>query len=171
MLLRYSIGLLLLMVLPFGGTYCWLQVQKKQARRAVKALVKQDMPLSTLTHLVLNDQQKAEDLDWIHEREFRYQGILFDIFWQEECQDGHHFWVWADQAETRFHQELRNWLAQQANLPVDPEATPLQFGKNWLCQQLLPLNGKFSTATVAAFWAHSLYSQTETAPPSPPPRG
>ena len=166
----YSTGLLLLLTLPFLGSYTWLQVQKKQARRAVKALVRQDMPLATLTHLVFNQSEANSELKWIHEREFQYQGILYDIFTSEECQGKMHYWLWPDHEETKLHQQLRNLLAQQSDLPVDKESKVLQFGKHWhYCFQrilvlppLLPKKYSFNHQAIEA--------QVSIVPSTPPPR-
>ncbi|MEM1217986.1 MAG: hypothetical protein AAGH79_03710 [Bacteroidota bacterium] len=166
----YSTALLGLLVLPFLSSYTWLQVQKKQARRAVKALVKQDLPISTLTHLVFSTETTRNQLQWIHEHEFRYQGILYDIFLQEACEDETHYWVWPDHEETQLQQELRNWLAQQAQLPIDQQASGLQFGKHWLCDvtELQVLTPPLHKAS-ARFTYQSASSQFVRAPILAPP--
>ena len=166
----YSVALLGLLVLPFLGSYTWLQVQKKQARRAVKALVKQDLPISNLTHLVFTNQAGRDQLQWIHDHEFRYQGILYDIFLQESCGEETHYWVWPDYEETQLQQELRNWLAQQAQLPIDQQASGLQFGKHWFCNStFLPFIPTISQKALAYFSYRSPASQYLRPPLRTPP--
>ncbi len=73
-------AIFLLFSLCFNGTVYYIihkQLQK-QIRKEIKAKIKQQVPQDELVS-IMHSPENAGEFYWIHSREFRYKGTMYDI--------------------------------------------------------------------------------------------
>jgi len=66
---------------------------------------KEDMILFEFTH------QEIKKLDWEHEREFKYQGNMYDVVEQEQHGNKHLLWCYKDDKEKKLKEKITHFLA------------------------------------------------------------
>lgn len=109
----------------FGALMGRHQAQEEMESRIAAA---SESPGSTadVQHLTISQtklQSANSSFAWIEDREFRYEGNLYDIVREEWRGSVWHVWVYHDQEEERY----TDILAQTVNSPVlDGESTPVQ---------------------------------------------
>lgn len=112
--------LLLVLLCPSGLAYMFFAWQKHQVKETVKARLLAGMDPSELMELKLSKTDAEALLEWEDEREFEYQGQMYDVVKMNAEGDSIRFTCYRDQAESRLEQELRRLLAQP--LKDDPAA-------------------------------------------------
>jgi hypothetical protein len=106
-----AILLLLTLIVPFYGTWSWLEVQKKKVKRTIKWRIIEGIDREELVLLSFSHPDAKSSLRWIHSREFEYQEEMYDIVEVLEDADSIHYWCWWDYEETRLNRELRKIVA------------------------------------------------------------
>ncbi|GJM36310.1 MAG: hypothetical protein DHS20C18_53110 [Saprospiraceae bacterium] len=111
--LRKYTGILFLAFLtaPMLGTYVWLQYQKETIRHEVKKQLLAGMDKEELVLLKFS-KKDSRQLEWEHDREFGYQGQMYDIVSQEAIGDTMHYWCWWDEAESKIKREINQLVAR-----------------------------------------------------------
>lgn len=69
------------------GYYLMHNYLKQQIKKEIKARIKKSVPVEELTILILNEHN-ANDFKWIHEKEFRYHGTMYDIVSKDDTVNG-----------------------------------------------------------------------------------
>ncbi len=131
--LRAATTLLLLLSLftPFSATYLWLHIQKVLVKKKVKAELIAGIDKSELAHFTFSQSQLKTDLRWEHDREFEYNGEMYDIVETEMLGDSIHYICWHDKAETQLNRRLQTLIAQATSGSAEHRA------RETLCYQLL----------------------------------
>jgi hypothetical protein len=126
-----SIGLLALLLYNTVGYYAFFAMFQHQAKHEMKALIKSRLPEQALMEFRFASAEEARTaLDWIHEREFRHAGHLYDVVRQhvDAATGAVTYLVLADHQE----QHLLAQLAQHTRHQADPGTQPGQHGLHWL---------------------------------------
>ena len=74
-----AIVLLSCLVLPFCGSYLWLQGKVKEARDNAIAHLQDGLPEEETIILTFSISDTETVLEWEHSREFRYNGNMYDV--------------------------------------------------------------------------------------------
>jgi hypothetical protein len=103
--------LLILMLLPFGGSYLFLEFEKSKARDyAQLALANEENP-TQMVWLKFTKEEIKNDLRWEHSGEFEYKGQMYDISKREEKGDTTYFYCYWDKFETLINAKLNDLIA------------------------------------------------------------
>lgn len=114
--MKKAFSILFLFIFAFNiiGFYLLLKVEQKQIKKEIKNKIKKSIPNNQLTVIQMNPDNENE-FDWMHEKEFRYKGMMFDIV--RKVVSGEKqitFYCINDEAETRLFANLDN-LVQKSN--------------------------------------------------------
>jgi hypothetical protein len=103
--------LLSVLLLPFGGSYLFLELEKSKARTYAQiALADEENPVQ-MVWLKFSKDQIKNDLRWEHDGEFEYNGQMYDISKKEERGDSTHFYCYWDKFETLINAKLADLIA------------------------------------------------------------
>lgn len=100
------IVLLLSLVAPTGGTFFYLQHQKRLVRKEVKKKMMEGIPKEDLVLLVFTEKEIKTKLDWKHAKEFEFEGNMYDIVYKKHTADNIYYWCWLDTEETKLNKQL-----------------------------------------------------------------
>lgn len=103
--------LLALLLLPFGGSYLFLGLEKSKAKKqAAVAMANVENPVEII-ELAISKADIKTDVRWEHAREFEYKGQMYDIIDQKEKGDTIYFNVYWDKLETMVNHKLNELIA------------------------------------------------------------
>jgi len=169
-----SIGLFLLLTLPFAATYTWLQLEKIHIRETVKQQLVAGMDESELIRLEFTPDEAKTRLRWHHEKEFELDGQLYDVVNQSHQNQRIVFWCFADHAETNLDKQMDMLLDSLLNGDQqrrDKKARLLDFNKKLFFENrlaILPINRIQNLGYCLANLQVPTFFYTK--PPAPPPR-
>ena len=172
---RFSIVLLLsALAAPLLGGWVWLEVEKKLVKRAVKHRILEGLDDAELTRLAFTPEEIRTELEWEHDREFEFRGVMYDVVRRIETADSVVLWCWPDHAETALNQRLREQVLNA--LQNDPGRQERQQELVFFFKTLFWENGAGVGLTLYA--PENPLVATEktatlrcwTAPPGPPPK-
>ncbi len=106
----FRILLILILILPVGTSLLYLSYQKKLVRKSVKKMIIREMDKSELKLLIFPITQ-AENLHWKHDKEFEYQGKMYDVVQSEEKNGFIYYWCWLDNDETALNKKIDRILS------------------------------------------------------------
>jgi hypothetical protein len=107
----FGVVLLLALFLPFIGAYTWLHQQRKGIRKEAKHRIIAGIDRKELTYLTFSTEEAEVLLNWKHDKEFEYNGEMYDIVHRNEGKDSVSYWCWWDKAETRLNKQLKTLVA------------------------------------------------------------
>lgn len=164
--------LLLVLLFPSGLAYLFFAWQKHQVKETVKAQLLAGMDASELTELKLSKADARTLLEWEEEREFEYQGQMYDVVDTAIEGDSIRYRCYRDHAESRLKREMRRLVAKP--LKDDPATAGnalrlITFFQSLFCVEapswMLPAGEK----TGAYFSCLSSLGLLTGPPPAPPP--
>ena len=147
--------------------------RQKEIRKEVKHQLIAGLDDSALTHFSFTEDELAS-LEWKHEKEFKFEGYMYDIVKRQIKGDQYHFWCWKDDKETALYQQFESLLAGlSATNPEDQKSTLkwLQFQNSLYCNSLLGWQPKqlncteISIAIPYSNLYHSIYLEIGSPPP------
>jgi len=115
-----AISILLLFVMLFQATG-WLfifEIQQCEIRREIKQQIKAGVPEQDLVLLKIsrNLEEKSNSIfQRIHEREFRYEGNMYDIIRREAHGDTTWYYCLSDEKETQLFANLDELVKRDMN--------------------------------------------------------
>ncbi|PKP33498.1 MAG: hypothetical protein CVT99_00665 [Bacteroidetes bacterium HGW-Bacteroidetes-16] len=169
-----SIVLLMLLVFPFAGTYCWLHYEKASLRKAVKKELLRGLDDGKLVRLEFTQFEIATLLNWHHAKEFEYRGQMYDIVRQSSASNTHIYWCFPDHAETRLNNQLSslvNNLINQDKQRQQQQKETFDYYKSLFFQPVQTSNSSRVTLSLEYFIARTeKLSSYFTTPSVPPPR-
>jgi hypothetical protein len=127
-----GISLLVFLTLPFVGTYIWLQQERAEVKRTVSEKIEEGLEPKELVTLKFSEEELSELL-WEHEREFEYNGQMYDVVEKRIQGDTIVYICWWDHEETRLKEEMKKLLAgkgQDVPFRNDQQQRIDTFGKN-----------------------------------------
>lgn len=125
---------MLSLIVPFLGTYTWLQHERHVLKKQVKRNLMHNVDQAELV-LITIDIGDEGALRWEHDGEFEYQGEMYDIV--ERCSDdvAYYYWCWWDNEETALNRQLASILKDlNGNNPVENQGKQqlLDLSKDWI---------------------------------------
>lgn len=105
-----GIFLLICLVAPVLTTFSWLHFQKIRVRREVKILLEGYVKKEALTLLTFSKEAAACHLSWKDDKEFEYEGQMYDVEKREIHGDSILYWCWWDQEESSLNKKLKELL-------------------------------------------------------------
>ncbi|MFA5419001.1 MAG: hypothetical protein WC341_11140 [Bacteroidales bacterium] len=169
-----SILLLLIITLPFAGTYTWLQIEKAIVKKSVKQIVIQGLSDDQLVKFEFLKNEIDSKVRWHHKNEFEFKGDMYDILRRIESEQLVTLWCFKDEEETKLKQKiaalLENELNQDEQRKEKKEKT-LHFYKNLFCKAGFIFESGQYLLTKKYCITNSKQNTTYLfSPPSPPPR-
>ncbi len=135
--MRFIVTLLVsLLSLQSLGPYALFQVQQQQLKRQMKRAIKAGVPDAELHRIAFAASRHLRDserVQWMHEREFRLDGDMYDIVRSEQCGDSiiHH--CVRDDEETALFARLDALVREESG------SNPAERGKSASLQRLASL--------------------------------
>lgn len=135
--MRFIVTLLVsLLSLQSLGPYVLIQVQQQQLKRQMKRAIKAGVPEAELHRIAFAASRHLRDserVQWMHEREFRLDGEMYDIVRSEQCGDSiiHH--CIRDDEETALFARLDELVREESG------SNPAERGKSASLQRLASL--------------------------------
>jgi hypothetical protein len=165
--------LLVLMFLPFGGSYLFLEFEKSKARNyAQLALANEDSKVQ-MVWLKFTKEQIKNELRWEHKGEFEYKGQMYDISKREEKGDTTYFYCYWDKFETLINAKLNDLIALHTagkNKQNDTELIVSLFKAVYLTTNDIIKIDFPSLVTINKSAIHPIYYNTDLKLESPPPQ-
>ena len=168
-----GILMILILALPSAGAYVLLSVKKQLIRQEVMALLDAGIDRDKMQLLRFSHAETHSLLTWKHDREFGYQGVIYDIVEMEFTPDSVFLWCRPDYDES----EICAGLERILQLPFQQDRTSdwyphvLSVMKTWSCTgpEILPsdMRGLLSGPPDYQNIARPLEIPL---PPIPPPR-
>lgn len=114
----FATVLLLCLLLPIGGGWLWLRLEKQQAKREAQQFLLAQKGDNALTRLAFTRQQAEHQLHWEHASEFEWQGRMYDVVHLTRTRDSLLLWCWPDDNETTLNRQLADLSLRTAGLPA-----------------------------------------------------
>lgn len=103
---RIPILFILALTLPFIGIYGWLKIEKRAIQKTVKRQLMEGIPKDELVQFTFAKNDTATLLNWIHGKEFEFQGEMYDIVTRYYTKDSVKYDLWWDHEETELNRKL-----------------------------------------------------------------
>lgn len=101
-----SVLLMLVLLSPVLLNYTWLHQQKVKIRHQVKKAIAKGMDKDELTYFEFSKVEAKEKLDWEHAAEFKFEGEMYDVVFNESTPDSIRVWCWHDAKETHINEQI-----------------------------------------------------------------
>ncbi|MBX2943411.1 MAG: hypothetical protein KF860_13795 [Cyclobacteriaceae bacterium] len=88
-------------------------------RREVMGRIVAGLDKKELVLLKFTEKEKQEHLDWEHDLEFEFKGVMYDVVDTKVKGDTTYYWCWEDEAETIINNQLDDLVAMA--LGDDPQ--------------------------------------------------
>jgi hypothetical protein len=103
----FGILLILILLVPYLGTYGWLQYKRHLVRKEIKTRIISGIDKKELILLKFSTAETSTNLRWKHPGEFEYKNQMFDVVKKEVRPDSTFYYCLNDQAESRFNKHLK----------------------------------------------------------------
>jgi hypothetical protein len=134
-----SLTLLFALLLKMGGFYAILSFEREEIREKVERKLLNSIQKSELICIVENAENLSK-IEWERsEREFSFEGNLYDVVYKETIAGVNHFYCLSDDDETKLEAKIDKLLETQNNhsssgnhskLILDFLSEPLIFSQN-----------------------------------------
>lgn len=165
-----SILLALILLSPVATTWLGTAWQRHMIREGVEARLRQGADAAELTVLAFTKSGAKQLLRWEHEREFEYQGEMYDVVRTQSMGDSLFYTCIHDHAESALNRQIDQWLAQWLrHSPAQQEQAErlMCFFRSLFCVPATALATMRSVNARSVF--HYQYPAGEAAAPVPPP--
>ena len=172
-----AILLFICLIVPFLGTYTWLQHKKHQTKEMVKRHILTHADKKELVTLTFSTAETATELHWEHDSEFEYKGQMYDIVETQIHEDSISYICWWDHQETALNLQLQQLV--EKTLESDPQNHQKQDDLTNFYKSLyfashdvtvfLPSTTCLKNLKSSLFYRKSIYLPFYTTPLSPPP--
>lgn len=124
--MKYLASILLLasLLLPSAGAFFWLKLRKECIRENIKREIQRGIPDEKLVELRFSQEDARQYLRWEHEREFEFQGLMFDVVSTKTEGDTLIYRCFWDEAESEINRQLEELTNK--GLAKDPENKQMQ---------------------------------------------
>ncbi len=102
---------LLCILVPIMGTYAWLHYQREQIHEEVKQQILSGIDREELVVFKFS-LADSKLLDWKEDREFAYQGQMYDVVESRIMADSIQYWCWWDQKESQIEKQIEECTAR-----------------------------------------------------------
>lgn len=153
-------------------TFSWLQIQKIQLRRRIKAEIIAGIDKSELVLLKITPTS-AKEIHWEHDGEFSFRQQMYDIVESSIKGDTTYYWCWLDTKENKLNKLLGELLAQALGKNSRSSKTMKQLWQFFKTVYFSAYSPKeffpYKINEIIFHYAFT-YQGIAHAPPSPPPQ-
>lgn len=169
----YSIFFLLLLSVPLASTLSFLHIQRRVIRKRVKHTIIAGIPKEELVLLKFTEEETKSKLKWKHEKEFEFEGNMYDIVESIAMDKQIWYWCWSDDEETQLNKKLEALLPSALGNDTKNQQKNnllIQFSKQLFCSGL-EVSTDFSSV-IRKFISPPTKKlhHLNLSPPSPPPQ-
>jgi hypothetical protein len=108
-----SLTLFFALLLKMGGYYAILSIERAEIREKVEQKIIKSLPKSKLICIAANAENFSK-ISWERpEKEFSFEGNLYDIVFAENVDGTNYYYCLSDKAETEIEAKLNQWLDNQ----------------------------------------------------------
>ncbi len=118
-----SFLLLLSFAIPFWGAVTVLQFQKAKTRKEVKKQIKAGLFPEELTLLVFSKTEAKGLLHWEHDKEFEFNGQMYDVVERGQSGDSVWFLSYWDHHETKIKKSLKDLISSNVKSIIHNRAS------------------------------------------------
>lgn len=161
-------------VAPFWGMYFYLSIQQKYIKEGVKNKIEEGIPENELVKLTFSTSEIDKVLRWEHDKEFEYNGQMYDVVEVTDVGDSLQYLCWWDKAETATKQNMQNLISEEINKSKPSKHKPVNFSDYYksIYVFLTPCSENEIVVPIGrtsfSFAKHEGILSTE--PPFPPPK-
>ncbi|MCB1148311.1 MAG: hypothetical protein KDK38_16030 [Leptospiraceae bacterium] len=101
-----GIALILTLVAPILVCFTILKIEQSLIRKEVKQALIEHLDRDQLISFTFNPQEIEDSLDWEHDHEFEYRGLMYDVVERHTVDGNIHLLCWPDKQETELNKEL-----------------------------------------------------------------
>jgi len=169
----YGILIICLLILPMALSFIALQHQKASVKQEVREMLEGEVEKEKLTVLNFSRKEAETELEWVHEREFRYKGMMYDVVSTEVRSDSVSYVCWKDEKETGIDSKLDHLVTQWMDSnPVAKEKQQRLLTFYFQVYDLpVSIHSPVLPANELEYNSHiSLYCGEYVPTPTPPPR-
>jgi hypothetical protein len=168
-----AISLFLVFVIPFVGGYLFLQYSQEQHQSDIHAALENGSKDHELIFLVFTDQELTQ-LKWKHDKEFEWNGEMYDVVSVEERDGQKAFWCWKDHKDTRINNQRESLALKAMSNHPDEDDTEAPLPAQYKIHLDIPHDFTLKSNIISAhqsthFWTTTLKAQSEPTPIAPPP--
>lgn len=151
----------------------FLHIQRRVIRKRVKHTIIAGVPKEDLVLLQFSNDEINTKLRWKHEKEFEYNGHMYDIVETYSSNGYTSYWCWSDDEETQLNKQLKALLP--GVLGKDPgnqqkNQLLIQFAKQLFYQSTDELQSAETKHSIFGNGPEKLLKHLKFSPPSPPPQ-
>ncbi|MEY4029319.1 MAG: hypothetical protein RJA90_504 [Bacteroidota bacterium] len=165
---------MVLFIAPFYGTYLYLSLQQKIIQEAVQRKLEEGIHVNELVKLTFLKKEIPKLLKWEHDKEFEYDGQMYDVVEVTDVGDSLQYLCWWDKAETATKQNMQNLISEEINKSKPSKHKPVNFSDYYksIYVFLTPCSENEIVVPIGrtsfSFAKHEGILSTE--PPFPPPK-
>ena len=165
---------MVLFIAPFYGTYLYLSLQQKVIQEAVQGKLEEEIPENELVKLIFFKKEIPKLLKWEHDKEFEYNGQMYDVVEVTDVGDSLQYLCWWDKAETASKENMQNLISEEINKSKPSKHKPVNFSDYYksIYVFLTPCSENEIVVPIGrtsfSFAKHEGILSTE--PPFPPPK-
>ena len=101
-----AILFILILIIPFAGSYWWFRYAQKTIRQEVKQEIVGKIADDELVKLTFTASELEFVVHWIHDDEFEFQGVMYDVVRSESKNDTTILWCYQDNKETKLTMQI-----------------------------------------------------------------
>lgn len=164
--------MILVLVAPFVGMQGWLHIRKAVVRSQVKHRLVEGIWKDELVSLKFSKYEIENKLGWKDEKEFEFDGEMYDVVSVVSVGDSIVYHCWWDNEETHLSKQLNELTALA--LGTDKSRQERESHFTHFTQMLFfsePSSWRMAETPVATFTMRNAkgHSAWNISPPSPPP--
>lgn len=118
---------MVLFIAPFYGTYLYLSLQQKVIQEAVQRKLEEGIPENELVKLTFFKKEIPKLLKWEHDKEFEYNGQMYDVVKVTDVGDSLQYLCWWDKAETATKKNKQKLLHARMDTSNSEKLIPFTF--------------------------------------------
>ena len=156
--------------------YLYLRFEKAAIKRETKWKMIAGMEKEELVLLKFSKKETKTKLRWEHDREFEYDGQMYDVVSKETKGDTIYYRCWWDHKETALNQKLEKLVAKAFNNSEDQQRTQKELNhylQSFFCSEVFKWQAKPFDTPLEIFQntlqTSTVYSRC-ICPPTPPPK-
>lgn len=156
-----------------ASVFIFLESERFAVQHEVQTEIKKSVPPEALDLLVFHKNEVNTTLNWKHDKEFEFNGEMFDVIYEQVNGDSVYYWCWADHEESALNKQMDQWvhfLLNGSSHSKDRQATINYFLHHlFTAQTSSSLSLMLDSNCKAPHLYHPGANQFHQEPQSPPP--
>jgi hypothetical protein len=169
-----AILLFFILIIPLAGSFIFIHYNQNRIRQEVGSMISSVMDEKDLILLKFSKDEIRTRFNWKHDREFEYDGQMYDITDQWQEGDSVYYQCYSDLRETRWNNEKQRLIAKA--LGQDPsqkkQAEKIKNYFNTLFSQdtFAWKPAEFNPSNFLSPVSNFQFPSVSLSPPAPPPK-